>query len=944
MSGWAQILDSLAAGEAEFRDHPFATVFKTIRLSVDALAPDVRDRYLELTVFPEDVPIPRSTVARFWRASGGLSEVETQRVLEKLQNLGLLTLTDGDEPNIGFHDLQLDFLSLLAEDPQNLHRAFLDAFREPGKTVEPGKTEPGKTGRAANREGERADSWASLAESETYLWSRLAYHLVEAGREDELVATVKDLDFLARKNALLGPWAIEADLEVAAAVAPADRVLDVLREAVAAESHWLRRNAVRQDAASLKSLVFNHWRDRGWSEDRVGEELGIVPGQLALRLRHPLEWERAEQRSFVGHRGPVFACTITPDGKRLISAGRSGTSRVWDLASGEPLHRLESTGPGGSFPKVVTDGARVAACGIGSPLEVWNLETGALEHVLEVREPGRLLAASPAGRHVVSCRADGILKAWDLASGSCLQRIETGGRRPKVLVVTSDGRVLCGDRKLGLWDLESGRRLTTLAGWRRVRSCSVTPDGRRAVVERGSVLEVWSLDSGEVVHRIVARTRSGHAITRGGQSVVAVKGWQQLVSWNLESGEREFSSPSTSRFLGSLLGASPDGRRVFLRFQGRLTVCDTENGTVMASLEAHSESITDCALTPDGVSLVSASLDGSLKAWNLRSLERKHGAGQGWFSFHWAVTTCAVTPDGKRAVSGSLDLELTLWDLESGNRVRTFQQGLEDTVVACAILPGGRLMLARGIESLKFWDLESGKLRQTLGSSKLQLWRQRLRLQRSVFSRQFEARKRLDNGYPVATCAVAPGTACLVTCDADGGLRRWALEVGAKPSLLVQPIEKSSAVCWTPDGRALVVGRSDGRLDVRDPESGELLRSLGRHAGAVSDCLVTADGRHVLSASEDRTLKVWSFRSGELLRTLEGHRGRVAACALAGDGRRAVSAAADHTLRTWDLDSGELLGVVYGVAPFSSVSIVADQVCAGDTRGNVWMLQLGSLF
>ena len=75
---------------------------------------------------------------------------------------------------------------------------------------------------------------------------------------------------------------------------------------------------------------------------------------------------------------------------------------------------------------------------------------------------------------------------------------------------------------------------------------------------------------------------------------------------------------------------------------------------------------------------------------------------------------------------------------------------------------------------------------------------------------------------------------------------------------------------------------------------------------------MTPDGRQVVSGSDDKTLRVWDLASGETVRTLSGHTGAVWAVAVTPDGRQAVSGSEDNTLRVWDLASGETVRTLSG--------------------------------
>jgi WD40 repeat protein len=73
-----------------------------------------------------------------------------------------------------------------------------------------------------------------------------------------------------------------------------------------------------------------------------------------------------------------------------------------------------------------------------------------------------------------------------------------------------------------------------------------------------------------------------------------------------------------------------------------------------------------------------------------------------------SVNGVAVTADGKRAVSASFDNTLKVWDLESGRALRTLE-GHSDSVNGVAVTADGRRAVSASTDNtLKVWDLESG--------------------------------------------------------------------------------------------------------------------------------------------------------------------------------------------------------------------------------------------
>jgi WD40 repeat protein len=66
-----------------------------------------------------------------------------------------------------------------------------------------------------------------------------------------------------------------------------------------------------------------------------------------------------------------------------------------------------------------------------------------------------------------------------------------------------------------------------------------------------------------------------------------------------------------------------------------------------------------------------------------------------------------VTPDGRRVVSASVDTTLKVWDLETGRPLATLE-GHTHGVTACAVTPDGRRVVSASDDrTLKVWDLET---------------------------------------------------------------------------------------------------------------------------------------------------------------------------------------------------------------------------------------------
>jgi WD40 repeat protein len=113
-----------------------------------------------------------------------------------------------------------------------------------------------------------------------------------------------------------------------------------------------------------------------------------------------------------------------------------------------------------------------------------------------------------------------------------------------------------------------------------------------------------------------------------------------------------------------------------------------ESGKQLLTLTGHLSWVDAVALTPDGRQAVSASLDSTLKIWDMengRELRTLRGHSD-------LVRAVALTPDGRRVVSASNDNTLKIWDLESGSIIASFMG--DSSMISCAVAPDGLTIIA----------------------------------------------------------------------------------------------------------------------------------------------------------------------------------------------------------------------------------------------------------
>lgn len=270
------------------------------------------------------------------------------------------------------------------------------------------------------------------------------------------------------------------------------------------------------------------------------------------------------------------------------------------------------------------------------------------------------------------------------------------------------------------------------------------------------------------------------------------------------------------------------------------------------------------------------------------------------------VLAVAISLDGQTLASGSNDNTIKLWQLETGKQLRTLGRwfsGHSNIVYTVAFSPDGKL-LASGSwdESIKLWQVATGKEIYTLTSHGN--W-----INSVAFSPIFpnpcdqEQETYLQRLSSSSKASIGLGW-ILASGSADSTVKLWQVNTGTEIRSFTGHSDSVWSVAFSPDGQLLASGSADSTIKLWQVNTGREIRTFTGHSFFVHSVAFSPNGQLLASGSADRTIKLWQVTTGEEIRTFIGHSEAVCSVAFNPKGQLLASGSWDKTIKIWQISTG----------------------------------------
>jgi WD40 repeat protein len=607
---------------------------------------------------------------------------------------------------------------------------------------------------------------------------------------------------------------------------------------------------------------------------------------------------------------------FSPDGTRLATWGESGIARVWDLATGALVAKLDHSAKSEINRAAFSpDAALLATTGADGFAIIWDVRTQAVVHRIQgSTKPGGLGSLyggmSPDGKRLYTVSPDGIGKGWDVATGTFLGQIEHGDLTiGGDLSPIGDLAVSCGqDGRVRIWDVVGDRGLIhqfeghTAPVWKCVFSqngklvVSGGHDGRANVYDLETAKLLTTVDHGDIVINADVSPDQQRFATTG------LAGRVRL--WDTRTGALIANLDSVkgkdARFADSehLVAARGDGRIQIFRLEPPAHLDgvpgDAEIGATSTQLvhtdgalannvlirELGKRASTPTGLTaPFAVAKDAPVVAGGAGVRRIRVIDIAGKQPPRDIAVEDDIRRVALSADGARLAVIFVTAEPQIWDVASQAKLLTLAGAREAT-----LSEDGRIAAGWQQTELRIWDVDAHKASVTIPVATAFSIIGFARMGTRIAIREglgVIAQVKLWNtqtGKLVATHADTgsvttfdPSRAWLTTIDADHSVNVWSTEDGSvRASFLgeklmqVQANAKATFVAGIAEygGVALLMSAADGRILARWPleHSAPIISSTGFDPPTDGSVMWTHDGSAVMTRSAK--VSMWPVANG----------------------------------------------------------------------------------
>jgi WD40 repeat protein len=530
-------------------------------------------------------------------------------------------------------------------------------------------------------------------------------------------------------------------------------------------------------------------------------------------------------RALPGHKGDIFALTLSADGSQVLTGGADQTVRGFAFANGAANRQLTGLATPLKALALHPAGTMIAAGSGDGKLSLWTANDNKLAGQYLAHNNGtNAVAFQPQGAQIMTGGADGTLRTWTVPP------------LPAVALTAAEPAV----------------------------AAALSTDGKRLVAGGADkILRTWDLGKGALDRQFPAQASTITAVaTSGNGQLLASAGIDGTIRfWNPATGKENDSLGAEESAIQSLV-FHPTGTQLASASAGG-SVKVWQLPLVAPKAFVHADRVTSVAVSPDGTRLLTGCGDKVARLWNLAT-----GAKEREFTGPaLPIGVVLFSPDGNTVAAASADKALTLWKTGDAKQVhkvalaavaqciafspdsKTAAVGLADGSVHMIETATGKATPAQthhqgGVTGIAYIAADAVLTAGT--DKKLQLWT----------AKSASATEVLEYPGPVESLALGRDGKRLAILGAGvltvRELGWWDAGAKVKDASLSAKVD-GRHVAFSPDSKRLVVTGKDQRARVYG-DDGRLHEFFSHDGPALAAAFV--DGKRLVTAGADKTAQL----------------------------------------------------------------------------------------
>jgi len=433
-------------------------------------------------------------------------------------------------------------------------------------------------------------------------------------------------------------------------------------------------------------------------------------------------WTRQGEliKTIPAHSKPIWSISFSPDSQIIASASDDKTVKLWNR-DGNFIISLKGHQQAVNSVDFSRDGNFIATGSTDEMIKMWTKEGLLISTLQGHKDVINQVKFSKQKDMLVSASKDGSVRVWSLQALPRMIQLKdykiyssSFSSKNSDLVASPGKDLRSNDHVVILWSLNGKVQQTFRGHLDIINNISFSPDGKKiASASKDKTVRIWSLDSQKFIilpHQSpvwsVVFSPDGKLIaTASDDKTIKIWGIDGTLKHTLNRHKKQINDLSFSPDSKILASASDDKT---------VNLWDVGQGRFINSLNTAQIRFSSVSFSPDGQWIASAKDGESIAIWKKQNLTWKLIQTSVVLGKHLKpIYEVNFSPNSKILASASLDGTIKLWDV-NGSLITTLKPSLEP-ILSVNFSPDGKTLV--GIQNTKpnrigIWSIDTTQVNE----------------------------------------------------------------------------------------------------------------------------------------------------------------------------------------------------------------------------------------